>query len=195
MWADPPPPGEGESQHNFRIRISNSQENTIPRPRGMNRPSCCKIFVPLRAEGAGDPQERAQATLREGAGKAGCALHPRSHVQKCAKQIRTRAYRFSGEHPAFPAQWFYGLLRALPGDRAFLPPSPREPCPHDLTPASGRQNHTTSPSASALFVKSASASIASCADVRDDRDTPLLWARDSGDRPMIWPRCEAIYFC
>jgi hypothetical protein len=38
-------------------------------------------------------------------------------------RTRTRAYRFSGEHPAFPAQWFYGLLRALPGDRAFLPPS------------------------------------------------------------------------
>jgi len=30
---------------------------------------------------------------------------------------RTRAYRFSGGNPAFPAQWFYGLLRALPGDR------------------------------------------------------------------------------
>src|ERR1700722_2190592 len=27
------------------------------------------------------------------------------------------------ENPAFPAQWFYGFLRALPGDRAFLPPS------------------------------------------------------------------------
>ena len=187
MWADPPPPGEGESQHNFRIRISNSQESTIPRPRGMNRPSCCKIFVPLRAEGAGDPQRGRRESRVRAAPAVSCA--------KCAKQIRTRAYRFSGEHPAFPAQWFYGLLRALPGDRAFLPPSPREPCPHDLTPASGRQNHTTSPSASALFVKSASASIASRADVRDDRDTPLLWARDSGDRPMIWPRCEAIYFC
>src|ERR1700681_2914793 len=40
---------------------------------------------------------------REGAGKAGCALHPRSRVQTCTK-TRTRAYRFSGEHPAFPAQ-------------------------------------------------------------------------------------------
>src|SRR3979490_1484325 len=30
------------------------------------------------------------------------------------------------EHPAFPAQWFYGLLRALPGDRAFLSPSSAE---------------------------------------------------------------------
>src|SRR5436190_15307883 len=37
---------------------------------------------------------------------------------------RTRAYRFSRNSPAFPTQWLYGLLRALPGERAFLPPSP-----------------------------------------------------------------------
>jgi hypothetical protein len=41
----------------------------------------------------------------------------RGLVCKVHKGKRTRAYRFSGEHPAFPAQWFYGLLRALPGDR------------------------------------------------------------------------------
>jgi hypothetical protein len=44
---------------------------------------------------------------------------------KMRKQKRTRAYRFSGGSPAFPAQWLYGLYRALPGDRAFLPPSLR----------------------------------------------------------------------
>jgi hypothetical protein len=60
----------------------------------------------------------------EGAGKAGCTPHPRSRVQKMCKK-RTRAYRFSGGNPAFPAQWFYGLLRALPGDRACLTPSLR----------------------------------------------------------------------
>jgi hypothetical protein len=27
------------------------------------------------------------------------------------------------KHSAFPTQWFYGLIRDLPGDRAFLPPS------------------------------------------------------------------------
>ena len=47
----------------------------------------------------------------------------RGLVCKVHKRKRTRAYRFSGNTPAFPAQWFYGLLRALPGDRAFLPPS------------------------------------------------------------------------
>jgi hypothetical protein len=45
---------------------------------------------------------------QEGAGKAGCALHPRSRVQMETRK-RTRAYRFSGGNPAFPAQWFYGL--------------------------------------------------------------------------------------
>ena len=39
----------------------------------------------------------------EGAGKTGCTLHPRSRVQ-LRKQKRTRAYRFSGNTPAFPAQ-------------------------------------------------------------------------------------------
>jgi hypothetical protein len=63
-----------------------------------------------------------RALKSEGAGNAGCTLHPRSRVQNCAKK-RTRAYRFSGGNPTFPAQWFYGLYRALPGDRAFLSPS------------------------------------------------------------------------
>jgi hypothetical protein len=87
---------------------------------------------------------------KEGAGKTGCALHPRSRVQICAKK-RTRAYRFSGSSPAFPTQWFYGLLRAPPGDRAFLPPSPTN-CSVDLTPASGRQDHTASPYVAASYV-------------------------------------------
>jgi len=33
-------------------------------------------------------------------------------------------HRFRRIHPTFPAQWFYGLLRALLGDHAFLTPSP-----------------------------------------------------------------------
>ena len=32
------------------------------------------------------------------------------------KKVRTRAYRYSRSTPAFPAQWLYGLCRALPGD-------------------------------------------------------------------------------
>src|SRR5437870_3740656 len=46
---------------------------------------------------------------------------------------RTRAYRFSRNSPAFPTQWSYGLLRALPGERALLPPSPCEKLPARLS--------------------------------------------------------------
>src|SRR5712672_1932869 len=90
---------------------------------------------------------------------------------KIAKK-RTRAYRFSGGNPAFPAQWFYGVLRALPGDQACLTPSSALLIA-DLTPASGRQNHTTSPYASAPFVKGAAASTASRPALMTLRNAPL----------------------
>ena len=43
----------------------------------------------------------------------------RGPVCKISTGEGTRAYRFNGIIPAFPARWFYGLLRALPGDRLF----------------------------------------------------------------------------
>ncbi len=60
--------------------------------------------------------------------------------------------------PGIPARnGFNGVCRALPGDRALLPPSSCEygmsapgradMPPQNLTPASGRQNHTIWPSA------------------------------------------------
>src|SRR4051812_37549921 len=42
------------------------------------------------------------------------------------KQNCTRAYRYRRSIPAFPAQWLYGLLRALPGERLFCLRRPRE---------------------------------------------------------------------
>src|SRR5438552_17633346 len=44
----------------------------------------------------------------------------RGLVCKVHKGKRTRAYRFSGGTPTFPAQWLYGLLRALPGESGFV---------------------------------------------------------------------------
>ena len=57
--------------------------------------------------------------------------YPRSRVQNAQKK-RTRAYRFSGGNPAFPAQWLYGLCRALPGDE-FLFVTVAERIDGDLT--------------------------------------------------------------
>jgi hypothetical protein len=74
--------------------------------------------------------------------------------------------------PGIPARnGSNGFFRALPGDRAFLPPSPkrindnvrarsgRHRLRQDLTPASRRQDHTTSPSATASLVVRASRSL------------------------------------
>jgi hypothetical protein len=52
----------------------------------------------------------------------------------------------SPEKPGLPCAMVYGLFRALPGDRALLPPSLTS-VPANLTPASGCQDYTTSPSA------------------------------------------------
>src|SRR5258707_11944619 len=123
----------------------------------------------------------------EGAGNAGRSMRPEPHVRN--KKAHERSHHgHTGNHPAFPAQWFYGLLRALPGDQACLTPSPALLIA-DLTPASGRQNHTTSPYASAPFVKGAAASTAS-------RPTSVTCARPSEGRDriaivLICPRRQA----
>jgi hypothetical protein len=82
----------------------------------------------------------------EGAGNAGRSMRPQPRVRN--KKAHERSHHgHTGNHPAFPAQWFYGLLRALPGDQACLTPSPALLIA-DLTPALGRQNDTTWPYAS-----------------------------------------------
>src|SRR6202163_2202427 len=52
--------------------------------------------------------------------------------------------------------------------------------PRNLTPASGRQDHTTSPSASAQFVKRAISVHRIPPRVRDDREPPLWGAGRRG---------------
>ena len=83
--------------------------------------------MPLRSRGIFHPRcvRFAALPMREGAGKTGCLLHPRSRVQFCANKNGTRAYRYRRSIPAFPAQWLYGLLRALRGERLFCLRRPR----------------------------------------------------------------------
>src|SRR6476660_7764373 len=76
------------------------------------------------------------------------------------------------ERPGIPAQWFYGLLRDLPGDQACLTPSSALLLA-DLTPASGRQNHTTSPYASAASVTRANSGHRIPPRVRNVRNASL----------------------
>jgi hypothetical protein len=75
-----------------------------------------------------------------------CAL-----VLEYAHEYSQRRHR---KHPAFPTQWFYGLYVISPGTGLSCPRRPRDK-PATLTPASGRQDHTPSPSASSAFVSRA----------------------------------------
>ena len=77
---------------------------------------------------------------------------PAVSCAKCAQRTRTRAYRFSGNTPAFPAQWVDGLLRALPGERLFCHRRLHRAYHRNLMPAPRRQDHTTSPYASCAYV-------------------------------------------
>jgi hypothetical protein len=86
-------------------------------------------------------------------GRRECRARDAPAASRVKKQTHERSHHgHTGNHPAFPAQWFYGLLRALPGDQACLTPSPALPIA-DLTPALGRQNDTTWPYAPASFVR------------------------------------------
>jgi hypothetical protein len=152
--------------------IVKQREGVHPHSRGAMRPSSASI-----------------ATLKEkeGAGKAGCTLHPRSRVQTCTKK-RTRAYRFSGGNPAFPARWFTAYFALSPVTGLSCHRHPREVLlPANLTPASGRQDHTTSPSATATFVIRCHRVHRIPPRVRDDRDPPLSSGETREAKSLICP--------
>jgi hypothetical protein len=138
---------------------------------------------------------------QEGAGKAGCALHPRSRVQTCTKH----AHEHTGEAEAsgLPCAVVYGLLRDLLGDRAFLPPSLRgyrarsnwiDAQQRNLTPASGCRDHTTSPYARLAFVFRKLRVHRISPRVRDDREPPLSSGETGGFKSLICPTRQQEFF-
>jgi hypothetical protein len=71
---------------------------------------------------------------------------PDSRVCNGSSKNAHALVRSHRNHPAFPTQWFTVYCVLSPVLRAFWPPSPAR-LHADLTPASGCQNHTPSPSA------------------------------------------------
>jgi hypothetical protein len=157
----------------------------VSHSRGTSRPSFASTVAPKNAEGAG---------------KAGCRLAPTVHCAKVALQEAAQRHTGEAQHTAFPAQWFYGLCRALPGERCTIAPvalrmadaaDPVGPPHHRNTWRTdpGRQDHTILPYAGCTGrVRDAFAhgfppckavrADAACVHhvpsrVRDDRDPPL----------------------
>src|ERR1700720_2263534 len=84
---------------------------------------------------------------------------------------------------------------ALPGDRACLPPSSAEMASADLMPASGHQDHATSPSASRAIRQRHISVHRIPPRVRDDREPPLFRDETAQVLRLIWANREAEYFC
>jgi hypothetical protein len=132
----------------------------------------------------------------EGAGKAGCPMHPQPRVgmkkphELKSLQVHRKSARLS------PRNGVTAYLRALPGDRALLPPSsaritPRKldtsvgaPGPHDFAVRSNISRQPMLPRPSHPLP-----------NVRDDRETSLLRA---GDIWLVDLTCHSEkqkYFC
>ena len=119
----------------------------------------------------------------------------RGLVCKMHKGKRTRAYRFSGGNPAFPARWFYGLFRALPGDRAFLPPSPAEAASRELDASVGASGpHDFAVRLTRRSSSVAKASTASRPNVRDDGQRPSARGGTVQSIILILANRELKYF-
>ena len=133
-------------KHLVQFSKRETRVRAIPR---RDAPELCMNFVP--------PLDRGRGERRM----------PVAPAASCALVVveSTRVTTSTPESPDVPARnGFNGFLRALPGDRAFLPPSLSgyvlskpgwaDLTPQDLTPASRRQDHTTSPYAATSLVRS-----------------------------------------
>jgi hypothetical protein len=112
-----------------------SRDASVRLAAALESPGGCKVVVPRKQRGR-----------RE----TGCPVHPRPACSVGSTRWSPQVCRIN--RPSL-RNGFNGFLRALPGDRALLPPSPlRSLLLKSLAPASGRQDHTALPSASCAVV-------------------------------------------
>ena len=159
-----PPWRRKEESRIFRSRAFHGPD-VRSRPRGARRPGFAVVL--------------ASSLKKEGAGKAGCALHPRSRVQRVVKKAHT-SIQVQRRQSGLPCAMVLRLIARSPWRSGFLVTIAREACSADLTPASRRQDHTTSPSASGAPVLRTLRGHRIQPRVRDDRDTPLEWGGRGG---------------
>ena len=124
------------------------------------------------------PRGRRESRVRA-APAVSCAMESRK---------RTRAYRFSGGNPAFPARWVtvYSALSPVTGLSCHRHPR-KVLLLANLTPASGRQDHTASPSAPPALVCRRLHVHRIPPRVRDDREPPLSSGETRRARALICP--------
>jgi len=118
--------------------------------------------------------------LSEGQGMPGAGRTRGSCVQK--KMHTAHASNTgSAEQPAFPAQWLYGLSRALLGVPGLIASVALGLVTPWLDPSIGGPGPRAFAVRAGAFVSCVVAAIASRATFRDDREAPLQRARDGAD--------------
>jgi hypothetical protein len=160
------PRNDGKSQTHLRL------------PAAQIAPELCKTFRP--------ENQRAQ-------GMPGASMRP----QPCARNKKAHKHSHHGHTGAVrhsPRNGFNGFLRALPGEPGFFATIACGIVAANLTPASGRQNHTTSPSACRAFVCRATSVHRIPPRVHDDREPPLCGAGRGGLLKVICPSAQAHFF-
>jgi hypothetical protein len=115
----------------------------------------------------------------EGAGNAGCAVHPRPRVQKKAHALATTG---TPQSTGIPCAMVLRLISCSPrGPGSFAPVIPEKLASQELSASVG------APGPHAFAVRFSIARLATplrpphpAPNVRDDREAPLLWERDAG---------------
>jgi hypothetical protein len=130
---------------------SPSSGGALRRPVGSQR-RCFKYACAFPRRDTPEPCQNSSPHKTEGVGNAGCQAHPQPRVRILVVSMHTSIHSEVAKVIRHPHAMVYGLFRALPGDRALLPPSLAESSSTNLTPASRRQDHTSWPSASVPFV-------------------------------------------
>jgi hypothetical protein len=177
--------------------------NTLPHSRDTLRPRFTNSLRPKK--------KRALAILKRGRREDRVHAAPAVSCASCASRKRTRAYRFSGGSPAFPAQWFYGFLRALPGDRLCCHRRQRDAKHHRQLDASvgasgphdfAVRSHPSPPKgfAGLGIVRRAHQARPTlprpphpAPNVRDDGETPLSWGTGRPYKQLIWVRGQVNF--
>jgi hypothetical protein len=159
-------------------------------PRNDDVPSRYTFTTPRRAT----PEScwNSSPSKTEGAGKTGCALHPRSRVRFAQTKVHT-SIQVQRKHSGLPCAMALRLISCSCVNGFLATVAAPTWALRNLTPAPRRQDHTTSPYASCAFVLRAFRVHRIPPRVRDVR-TPLLSGETGRIKPLICPTAKAEYF-
>jgi hypothetical protein len=154
--------------------------------------------TPAPSRGANAPEWSGSTALGKQGGRRECRVLDRTRSLVCEKQKHTSVVTTGRPNiPAFPARWFYGFLRALPGDRAFLPPSSAR-CEASSPTWHQRRGARTTRLRRPRHAHSSVARDASIASRAQRFVTtakrPSFRVQDAPRKPLIWERRKAQNF-